>query len=221
MRRGGGDAVSRQRIAAFIAAGTDAKHPNLIPVLDGSTDASIPYLVMPRIEGATLRETRDRAPSVIELPVALWIVRQTAEALAALHGAGWVHGDLKPDNLMVGRDGHVTLIDLGFATPRHTARRGVFRGTPQYAAPETLDGSLAALASSDVFSLGRMLWESLALLPPTAPSAVEPVAELVERMLGDDPAHRPTADVIAAELLRIEVQSLANHIGPGNQRRAA
>ena len=56
----------------------------------------------------------------LDLPLAFWIARQVAEALEALHQAGWMHCDVKPSNIFVSPAGHVTLIDLGFA--RHAQR---------------------------------------------------------------------------------------------------
>lgn len=208
----------RQQVSRFIAAATSVSHPNLAAVLDGSVSAAAPYLVMPRLEGRTMGRMladHDCQP----LAVALWLVRQTAQGLASLHSAGWVHGDLKPANLIVGETGHVTLIDLSFASPSHTPFGPVFRGTPDYAAPELLEGRLAALPAMDLFALGRVLWRWLTNLQPVEEQLLEPVAGLVESMVDPTPERRPTAAQVASELLRLEIETLGSHIGPG--KRAA
>jgi eukaryotic-like serine/threonine-protein kinase len=220
IRRGTAGLVARQQINAFLSSAAAVTHPNLIAVLDGSTDASIPYLVMPRIIGRNLQAVR-ADQGTLPLPWTLWIVRQASSGLEALHAAGWVHGDIKPDNLMIDNQGQVTLMDLGLATPIHTMRRSSIRPMPEYAAPETLKGNFAALPSSDIFSLGRVLWENLMLLPPTPTRLIEPVADLVERMVHENPSDRPTAFEVASELLRIEVRVLSQHIGPTQIRQAA
>ena len=107
------------QIARFVAAATSANHPNLIPILDASTTAATPYLVMPRLEGESMQHHLTSAHKK-PLPVALWLIRQIAQGLEALHTAGWIHGDVKPANALVGATGHVTLLDLGFAARVHT-----------------------------------------------------------------------------------------------------
>ena len=88
---------SRQ-ILQSIAAASRASHPNLVALLDASTTSSQPYLVMPRLEGEPMQS---HLASVTQkpLPVALWLVRQLAQALDTLHSTGWVHGDVKPEIL--------------------------------------------------------------------------------------------------------------------------
>ncbi|NND98925.1 MAG: protein kinase [Pirellulaceae bacterium] len=202
-----------RQIVQFTAASTTTSHPNLVPVLDASVTGSSPYLVMPRLEGITMQKHIDVA--LKPLPVALWMVRQVAQALVAVHNAGWVHGDVKPDNVMVGSRGHVTLIDLGFASRIHTVSGSQFRGTPDYAAPEILNGNMAAMPSADVFALGRVLWTWLTRIEKVSESILEPVADLVEQMVADDPSQRPAIEVVTRKLLRLEIDSLGEHIGPG------
>jgi serine/threonine-protein kinase len=106
----------------------------------------------------------------LPLPSVLWIARQVAEALDALHtSVRMIHADVKPANILVAPDGHATLIDLGFvhspAESRHWSTRPVY-GTLQYIAPEALTSSLAASPQSDLYSLGVTLYEMLAGGPP-------------------------------------------------------
>ena len=95
-------------------------HPHLIAVLSAQLETAPHYLVMPLLQGATLR-TVLAACGPLPTPHALWIVRQIAESLAALHEAGWIHADVKPGNIHVSPSGHATLIDLGFALRRDSA----------------------------------------------------------------------------------------------------
>jgi serine/threonine protein kinase len=210
----------RRQILQFIAATSRIVHPNLVAVLDASTTAAWPYLVMPRLEGKTMQwhlESETWKP----LPIALWLVRQVAQALEALHAGGWIHGDVKPENAIVGSRGHVTLIDLGLATRIHTVSNHQFRGTPAYSAPEALSGEIAAMPGMDVFSLGRVLWQWMARTEQVKQSLLEPVADLVEGMVSADPADRPTASSVAQQLLRLEIETLGRHIGPLQRRNAA
>ncbi len=209
-----------RQIQQFTHCGSTVFHPNLIPVLDASDTGVAPFLVMPRLEGRTMEahlRTIPRKP----LPVALWFVRQVAQALEALHAAGWVHGDIKPENAMIGTTGHVTLIDLGFAEKIHTSTNRLFRGTPDYAAPETLTGKSVALAASDVFSLGRMLWQWMTRVETANDLQLSPVAELVEQMIASNAGTRPTASYVAKQLLKLEIESLGSHIEPEKRRRRA
>ncbi len=210
----------RRQIGQYISAASAVGHPNLIAVLDASMTAGTPYVVMPRLDGHTMQDHID-STKLKPLPVALWFVRQAAQALEALHTGGWVHGDVKPQNAIVGPRGHVTLIDLGFASRVHTASHHIYRGTPNYSAPETLSGEMASMPSMDIFSLGRVLWQWMIRCENVNTALMEPVAELVEAMVSDDPSARPSAGTVAKGLLLLEIETLGRHIGPGAQRRAA
>lgn len=211
---------SLRQIVQFNAAASRISHPNVIPILDTSVSGVSPYIVMPRIEGTTLQAHLE-CDELKPLPVALWLVRQVAQGLSAIHDAGWVHGDVKPDNIMVGPSGHVTLIDLGFATQVHTVSGTKFRGTPEYAAPELLSENMAALPANDMFSLGRILWKCLTFVATDDESDIDPVAELIGALVSKEPNDRPTAEEITAELLHLEINTLGQHFDPVTGRRAA
>ena len=95
---------------------------------------------------------------------ALWIARQVAEALDAMHVCQWLHGDVKPANVVVSLGGHATLIDFGLALRKHeamlTAERTA-RGTLNYLAPEVMTSAYCADQRSDIYSLGISLFEML------------------------------------------------------------
>ncbi len=118
-----------------------------------------------------------------------------ARALAYLHRSGRAHGDVKPDNVIVGPDGRATVIDLSCA--RRFGAAGNVSGTPGYLAPEALRGAPAS-ARHDVFGLGVSV---RAVARSLADGLPEPVSALVRRMVRDDPAARPAEMAEVLELL--------------------
>src|SRR3972149_187969 len=106
-------AIEVQRREAWV--GGRVSHPNLLPVLSASVKEPPFYVVMPRLDGASLAQILTEQGR-LDIPVALWIARQTADALAALFDAtGMIHSDVKPANILVSPTGHATLLDFGFA----------------------------------------------------------------------------------------------------------
>lgn len=231
-------AIEMQRRAVRI--GKQVSHPHLLPVLSASVQQAPFYFATPFLPGhslATVLSEGKRLP----LPVTLWIVRQVAEALAALHEtAHVVHADVKPSNILVSADGHATLIDLGFAHSPSEARHWSLRpvvGTLNYIAPEVVTSSMAADVSSDLYSLGATLYEMLTgVLPfeanspevlvrlhreskPTCvrhlrPTLPKPVASLVHRLLAKEPLRRPaSAAAVVDELVRLEIECFSLRAG--------
>lgn len=207
--------ASVAQIERFAMAASVASHPNLIVVLDSSIQSTYPFLVMPRLSGVTLRQAM--AGKRQALPVVLWTVRQAAQALVAMHSASWVHGDVKPENIFLSEQGHVTLLDLGFARQIGSPLQDAFMGTPNYAAPELKSDRVQSVSgAADIYSLGQVLFELLAWCGPTIKnqSAIEPVADLITEMIADDDAARPIAQDVASRLLRLEIETLGEHIQP-------
>src|SRR5436309_973663 len=95
-------------------AGLAVQHPHLVRLRYTHVTRAPYFLVMELLPGESLRR-RLRRDYRLDVPTSLWIARQTAEALAALHKAGFLHGDVKPDNIRLVSDGTAILIDLGFA----------------------------------------------------------------------------------------------------------
>lgn len=177
-------------------------HPSVVRVHDLFTERDTAYLVMELIRGRSLRDVLDDAGSHGLPPdQAAHVVEPLVQALAALHAAGIYHLDLKPENVLIGEDGRIVLIDFGAA--RQGLRSGETRAfTLDYAAPELLAGAAVGPAS-DLFSLGTMLHELLAgTRPPPAIERLvrdswrpvgldEPWRALVIAALRIDPAERP------------------------------
>jgi serine/threonine protein kinase len=229
-------AVSLFRREATV--GRRVSHPHLIGVLSAQVTAAPYYLVMPLLAGRTV-EDRIQGGEPFALPHALWIARQTAEALDALHRAGYLHGDVKPGNLMLSADGHTTLLDLGFARELEETGSALDRpvvGTISYLAPELLTSTVRADERSDLYSLGATLFEMLADRPPfqagsleelaerqqrgdapdlraLAPQVPSAVAELVRRLLARDPFRRPRRALdVVRQLIAFEISTLAERI---------
>jgi eukaryotic-like serine/threonine-protein kinase len=157
------DAAAVRLLQREALAGQSVSHPHLVPVLAASVLDRPRLLVMPWLEGASL-QMRLAAGETFSIPKALWIARQTAEALDGLHAAGWMHGDVTPGNILVSPAGHVTLIDLSFARRRDEIGSAADRpimGTCSYLAPEYLTSALRPDIRSDIYSLGAVLFEML------------------------------------------------------------
>lgn len=164
--------------ATFVAEGRLAArfgHPNLVSAIDvGTTDDGLPFLVLEYREGHDLRQiVRAARSSGVAVPDDLWAY-VVASALAGLHHAheirdysgvalGVLHRDVSPDNIVVGYEGHVALIDFGVArVSAHISQSavGIMNGKIGYMAPEYIDdGEVDRRA--DVFSMGVVLWELL------------------------------------------------------------
>ncbi len=172
------EAVALFRREALV--GGQVSHPHLVPILAASTTRPPYYLVMPWLAGRTLAD-RLAASGSFDLPEVLWIARQVGEALEALESAGWMHGDVKPANIHLSLEGHVTLLDLGFARHRQETGSVVDRcvlGTVGYLAPETIVSALRCDIRSDIYSLGVVLFEMLAgRLPFTGQTLAELAAQ--------------------------------------------
>ena len=145
----------RNRFEREAQAAAKVSHPNIVQVYDyGEVEGQL-YLVMEYVQGQGLDEVmreRRRLPE----PEALDLVRQAAVGLGVAHGAGIVHRDIKPGNLMLDKHGIVKVADLGIARARGLGAHPLVFGTPAYMAPEQGRGEQLD-ARADVFSLGVLL----------------------------------------------------------------
>jgi serine/threonine-protein kinase len=137
------------------------EHPNLVGLLGVERDGAIPFLVMRSVRGQPLSRLM-KEKKVFPLDEVLPLVVQVAAALSALHAKGYVHRDLKPGNVMLSEDGHVTLLDFGLTRDQETnlTRPGVALGSPQYMSPEqVMAGALDG--RSDLYTLALLTSELL------------------------------------------------------------
>ncbi|MEU6969627.1 protein kinase [Kitasatospora aureofaciens] len=196
-------------------------HPRIVMVFDSGVDQGTPFIVMELVQGRSLAAVLVQQPN---LPVerAVGIAAAVCEALAVAHGAGLVHRDIKPGNIMITDDGGVKVVDFGIAragSSSNLTQTASVLGTAAYLSPEQatasdLDGR------TDLYAVGCVLTEMLTgetpftaespvaiafkhvseqPLPPSArrPGLPPAVDAVVLRLLAKDPAHRP-ADAVAA-----------------------
>jgi serine/threonine-protein kinase len=150
-------------------------HPGIVRVLDAFEAHGTFFIVMPWIEGATLREHIDRHSSLRPERV-LQIAEETLDALVVLHAAGLVHRDVKPSNILLRPSGRVVLIDLGIACQRDASGSGRLVGSPSYCSPEQILGRPVD-GRSDVYSLGCTLYELVFGRPPFEGEGIDAVLQ--------------------------------------------
>ncbi len=221
--------LQREARAAFAVA-----HPSLVKVIDAHVLKPPHFLAMEMLSGESLRR-RLRRDYRLDTTSAVWFARQIAEALSALHRKGFIHGDVKPDNVRLLADGRAVLLDLGFA---HRAgenaslfEAGYILGTVDYLAPELCGPEPHDDPRSDIFSLGAMLFEMLTgELPYESGGVVDTLrrrqtdparflsewlenvprglATPVNCMLSRHPQDRPNAVAVVQELIACEIATL-------------
>jgi eukaryotic-like serine/threonine-protein kinase len=174
--------VARFRREARTAAGLS--HPNLVGVYDFSEEGERPYLVMQFVPGESLAALLERGEEVDCDKLG----REMLDALVHIHGAGILHRDVKPGNIVVEPDGTAKLIDFGIARPLDATamtRTGLIMATERFAAPEVMEGRPAS-ERSDLYSLG-------VVLRACGGSCSRALGTLVESLTEKDPAARPSS----------------------------
>lgn len=186
-------------------------HPNIVTIFDVGRSGDIAYIAMEFLQG---RELRDILNDEQLLPVdqVIDIVAQVAQGLAYAHEHGIIHRDVKPSNIMVGRDGHVKITDFGIARMASAAVRtqtGMVLGSPKYMSPEQVMGKLAD-QRSDIFSLGVMLYE---MLTGQAPFVGENVNAIMYQTLNSIPQPPSSLNAKVPDMLNfIVAKALAKDV---------
>ncbi len=217
-----GLAANEQRLSRFILeakAISTLNHPHILTIHEIGNTGDTRFIATEFIDGDTLRE-RMRS-GLLNLKEILEIAVQTTGALAAAHAAGIIHRDIKPDNLMIRRDGYVKVLDFGLVKLTESSgspadaeaptralvntRDGVVMGTPDYMSPEQAKG-IDLDARTDLWSLGVVLYE---MITGRGPFAGETPTDSISLILQKDPAPLTRyATEIPAELDRIVKKAL-------------
>jgi serine/threonine protein kinase len=162
----------------------DMNHPNVIRILEFETHQRSAFLVLELYSALNLKQVLREGPEPIAY-LAEKIIQQSLHGLHYLHEKGWVHCDVKPDNLLVDDDGNVKLIDFTIAQKPKRNLLSFFgikkpvKGTRSYMSPEQIRGEMLD-RRSDVYSFGCVIFELLAGRPPFTGSTPN---ELLEKHL--------------------------------------
>src|SRR5688572_11107113 len=170
LRKELGSAIVVERFLREISFASELDHPRIPKVLDSGVVDGLPYYAMTYVEGESLKHKLEREKQ-LRLDDAIGIACQVIAPTAYAHSRGIVHRDIKPDNILIAPDG-VYVLDFGIA--RAIIESGVDRltstgigvGTPAYMSPEQALGDRNLDARSDVYSLGCVVYEMIAGIPP-------------------------------------------------------
>ncbi|MEZ4383221.1 MAG: serine/threonine-protein kinase [Nannocystaceae bacterium] len=218
---------ARGRMVAEARALARVSHPNVVAVHEVGLSGDEIFVSMELVDGRTLGAWRREEAPRWEAIVAVFV--EIARGIAAVHAAGLVHRDVKPDNVLIDRRGRVRVTDFGLARPRAGAptvlarqdlevvgseaaphldltATGTYLGTPAYMSPEQFDGA-EVTPRSDQFSFGVSLWECLYAARPFAGATF---VELRESVLAGDLRPPPPGAKVPEWLQAIVTRALAN-----------
>ena len=214
------DPAQRKLLEHELKVAKSLAHPTVIRIDRLADDGGLPHLVMELFPHPNLKKQISEGVDALA-PRLQRIVTETALALDHLHARGWIHRDVKPDNVLAASDGQVKLIDLAIAAPkpgllgRVFGSKGPVQGSPSYMAPEQIRGQTVD-ARADIYSFGCVIFELLAGKPPfsapnpndllnkhvsaTPPSietlnrnATTSISKLIRQMLAKNAAERPAS----------------------------
>ena len=209
--------VGAERFLREIRIVARLSHPHILPLIDSGNAKGVLYFVTPYVAGGSLREML-RQQGRLAVTVAERITREVGAALDYAHRQGFVHRDVKPENILFA-DGHAVLADFGVARAccvpgaEPVTEVGLAIGTPEYMSPEQAGGEMDLTSASDLYSLACVLYEMLTGEPPITgdnaratmmrqvttmprplrvlrPDAPQTVEDALTRALAKDPAHR-------------------------------
>jgi serine/threonine protein kinase/tetratricopeptide (TPR) repeat protein len=225
------DVTFQERFEREAQASANMRHPNILTVYDyGETGDGQLYLVVDYVRRGTLRKWLEEVTSPqqagegaggpVSLEETVEIVAQVAEALDYAHRQGVIHRDVKPNNILLTRDGRPLLADFGLVKPIQGDRRltasGIMLGTPDYIAPEQAQG-LEVDGRADIYALGVMLFE---MLTGRHPYAGELPFNIISKHV-NEPMPRPSELNPDVSLLLDEVVAKATAKSPGERYQRA
>ena len=210
-------ALGTERFLREIGIAARLSHPHIVPLIDSGEAGGVLYYVQPHVPGGSLRERLERQKP-LALKEALRIAQEVGAGLDFAHRNGFVHRDVKPENILFA-DGHAVLADFGVARAccgdegSTVTEVGIAVGTPEYMSPEQASGDSSLGNPSDIYSLACVVYEMLAGEPPfhgmsaratmakhvtempqpvrgLRPEVPAPVEQALTRALAKDPAER-------------------------------
>jgi serine/threonine-protein kinase len=226
------DGLMRSQFVQEARAGAAIQDRHVVSVSDLGSHEGRLFLVMPWIAGETLKAMLLKR-GTLDLGGALRIALDLLSGLATMHRSGWIHADIKPENVLLGANHHVTIIDLGSVWrggEPHPSLAGIVIGSPAYMAPEQIRGEDLSPAT-DLYAAGITLYRMLTgklpfrkatgqeVLPqqlhewPEPPSALNPqipsdVDAVLLRALEKQPAERFSSAAEMAEAFEVATAAL-------------
>jgi len=172
-------ALGAERFVQEIKTTASLQHPHILPLFDSGAADGFLFYVMPYIQGETLRQKLERETQ-LGIDESVRITSDVADALDYAHRQGVIHRDIKPENILLA-NGQPMVADFGIALAVSAAsggrktETGVSLGTPNYMSPEQATAEKVIGPRSDVYSLGSVLYELLAGVPPHTGSSVQQI----------------------------------------------
>ncbi|HEY3841244.1 MAG TPA: protein kinase [Bryobacteraceae bacterium] len=233
-----------QRLYTEARMSSALNHPNIVTIYDTGHAEDADFIAQEYVSGETLRKVLARGS--LPFGQALKLALQIASALEAAHSAGVVHGDIKPENIMIRDDGVVKVLDFGLARFvdearndwRVTATSGVVMGTVKYMSPEQVRGAPID-SRSDIFSFGILLYEILTgqhafngrtyteIMSAIVQADPEPLSKLVpklpsqfDRILGCCLSKTPAGRYPSAMELRRDLEQLITQLDSGTPAKS-
>jgi serine/threonine protein kinase len=210
---------ARRRFEREARAAAKLNNPHVVvihAVVDATKDFPLPFIAMEFVEGMSLHELIRAHPRGLDQALAVRLAQQVARGLAAAHGHGIVHRDVKPENVLLREDKsgwHAKITDFGIAQVLETAQRklpfGSIIGTPSYMSPEAFRAPEKVDSRSDLYSLGVTLYQLLTGRLPAQSGCVEArgrrdVESRVDPLRRLNPEVRPDLEAIVLKCLAFE-----------------
>lgn len=196
-----GDSEQRAMLFHEAAVGKEMEHENVVNIVKVNKDAKTPHFVMEFFPAGSLRarlQSRDPADKQYLAENLKGLLKQVATGLAYMNSSGWLHRDIKPDNILADAKGHAKIIDFAIAQKIPSGffgklfhRKGKPQGTPSYMSPEQIRSELLD-TRADIYSFGATAYELACGRPPFRGSSMQ---DLLSKQLSSKPdppkAHNP------------------------------
>lgn len=226
--------IAIDRLSREAMATEQIGHPNVMRLLDAELDHAPFFLVQPWIHGRTLDRLFSRAP-YLSLSRVLWVMRQIAEGVRAGHEKSRAYLGLDPSHVLISKTGRVTLTGWSYS---HRFGEQVLmppdnHQLAKYSGPETFSSDYTAHGASDIYSLGVLIHQFLAVSAPFEGQTIEEIEQshlntipedlivsqphcpprlnsLVKQMLAKNPVMRPSIREVLNELIAVEIEHLSD-----------